>query len=388
MSSLRSSIEQQLNEIELLRCCYSSADEFSLDDFEAVDEAKAFLEKQTDHFQRNLSFILKLQLGQKKVSRSTLRGLFDAFSPRRRSNCSLSIHCIIRQCPSIFICARIYRASPMRDSMKQCRNFCKIKPHPKNPTSWNFSPGCKTMKIYCFSPSRREQQQPPATIPRRRNHLSMHVSGSTAIIYSVPINDEISSSGHINYIWMASHCRANRESSASKVKRLTLTSTGHVCDTWIGKSCRSKRKNFSAISKSRREQIERVSNSFRSSPSCTTTVAKETSASSISFCKIDNWNACSMSISVSMGPRRNEIFHRSALNDRLLPSRARERHFGVLIVVPLEIKIDFLIWFSFFDRSRHSLTLSALGQHPLDDSVYTHGARVYFSRRVLACEER
>jgi hypothetical protein len=68
MSSLRSSIEQQLNELELLRCCYSSADEFSLDDSEAVDEAKAFVEKTTDHFQRNLSFILKLQLHDKKVS--------------------------------------------------------------------------------------------------------------------------------------------------------------------------------------------------------------------------------------------------------------------------------------------------------------------------------
>ena len=68
MSSLRSTIEQQLNELDLLRCCYSSADEFSLDDCEAVDEAKAFLERQTDHFQRNLSFILKLQLHDKKVS--------------------------------------------------------------------------------------------------------------------------------------------------------------------------------------------------------------------------------------------------------------------------------------------------------------------------------
>jgi len=67
MASIRSCIEQQLNEIELLRCCYSSSDEFNLDDIEAVNEAKEFLNGTFDNIQRNLSFILKLHLNDIKV---------------------------------------------------------------------------------------------------------------------------------------------------------------------------------------------------------------------------------------------------------------------------------------------------------------------------------
>jgi hypothetical protein len=68
MTSIRSYIEQQLNEIELLRCCYPSSDEFYLDDIEAFNEAKEFLNGKYDHLQRNLSFILKLHLKDIKVN--------------------------------------------------------------------------------------------------------------------------------------------------------------------------------------------------------------------------------------------------------------------------------------------------------------------------------
>ncbi|UJR13642.1 hypothetical protein I4U23_000654, partial [Adineta vaga] len=62
MASIRSCIEQQLNEIELLRCCYPSTDEFYLDDSEAFNEAKQFINENQDNLSRNLSFILKLHL--------------------------------------------------------------------------------------------------------------------------------------------------------------------------------------------------------------------------------------------------------------------------------------------------------------------------------------
>ncbi|CAF1602747.1 unnamed protein product [Adineta ricciae] len=62
MALIRSCIEQQLTEIELLRCCYPSTDEFYLDDIDAFNEAKQFIDGKQDNLQRNLSFILKLQL--------------------------------------------------------------------------------------------------------------------------------------------------------------------------------------------------------------------------------------------------------------------------------------------------------------------------------------
>jgi hypothetical protein len=67
MVSTRSCIEQQLNEIELLRCCYSSADEFTFDDVDALNEAKDFCDEKHDHLQRNLSFVLKLRFQETKV---------------------------------------------------------------------------------------------------------------------------------------------------------------------------------------------------------------------------------------------------------------------------------------------------------------------------------
>jgi hypothetical protein len=67
MNSIRLCIEQQLNEIELLRCCYPSTDEFYLDDMEAFNEAKEFLHGKFDTIERNLSFILKLHLNDIKV---------------------------------------------------------------------------------------------------------------------------------------------------------------------------------------------------------------------------------------------------------------------------------------------------------------------------------
>jgi hypothetical protein len=68
MTSIRSCIEQQLNEIELLRCCYPSTDEFHLDDIEAFNEAKEFMDGKYDNIQRNLCFILKLHLNDIKVN--------------------------------------------------------------------------------------------------------------------------------------------------------------------------------------------------------------------------------------------------------------------------------------------------------------------------------
>ena len=68
MASIRSCIEQQLNEIELLRCCYPSSDEFYLDDIEAFNEAKEFLSEKHDDLQTSLSFILKLHLNDIKVN--------------------------------------------------------------------------------------------------------------------------------------------------------------------------------------------------------------------------------------------------------------------------------------------------------------------------------
>ena len=68
MALIRSCIEQQLNEIELLRCCYPSNDEFRLDDIEAFNQAKEFLQEKLDSIHRNLSFILKLVLTDVKVT--------------------------------------------------------------------------------------------------------------------------------------------------------------------------------------------------------------------------------------------------------------------------------------------------------------------------------
>ncbi|CAF0798607.1 unnamed protein product [Adineta steineri] len=68
MASMRSCIEQQLNEIELLRCCYPSSDEFYLDDIEAFNEAKEYLDGKSDNLQKNLCFILKLHLNDIKTT--------------------------------------------------------------------------------------------------------------------------------------------------------------------------------------------------------------------------------------------------------------------------------------------------------------------------------
>ncbi|CAF1001587.1 unnamed protein product [Rotaria sordida] len=68
MNSIRSCIEQQLNEIELLRCCYPSSDEFYLDDIEAFSEAKEFIDEKRENIQRNLGFILKLHLNDINTS--------------------------------------------------------------------------------------------------------------------------------------------------------------------------------------------------------------------------------------------------------------------------------------------------------------------------------
>jgi hypothetical protein len=68
MASIRSYIEQQLNEIELLRSCYSSTDEFHLDDIEAFNEAKEFIDGNKENFEKNLSFVLKLHLNDIKVN--------------------------------------------------------------------------------------------------------------------------------------------------------------------------------------------------------------------------------------------------------------------------------------------------------------------------------
>ena len=68
MTRIHSFVEQQLNEIELLRCSYPSTDEFDLDDIEAFNEAKEYLAGNLENIQRNLSFILKLHLNDVKVS--------------------------------------------------------------------------------------------------------------------------------------------------------------------------------------------------------------------------------------------------------------------------------------------------------------------------------
>lgn len=68
MATSRSCVEQQLNEIELLRCCYPSPEEFHLDDLDAWNEAKNFLDGKIDVLQRNLSFILKLHINDVNVN--------------------------------------------------------------------------------------------------------------------------------------------------------------------------------------------------------------------------------------------------------------------------------------------------------------------------------
>jgi hypothetical protein len=79
MALIRSCIEQQLNEIELLRCCYSSSDEFHLDDIEAFNEAKEYLNGKFDNIERNLSFILKLHLNDIKVKNFRKKKIFILF---------------------------------------------------------------------------------------------------------------------------------------------------------------------------------------------------------------------------------------------------------------------------------------------------------------------
>jgi len=79
MALIRSCIEQQLNEIELLRCCYSSSDEFHLDDIEAFNEAKEYLNGKFDNIERNLSFILKLHLNDIKVKNFRKKQIFILF---------------------------------------------------------------------------------------------------------------------------------------------------------------------------------------------------------------------------------------------------------------------------------------------------------------------
>lgn len=71
MISLRSFIEQQLNEIDFLRACYESTGEFHLDDLDAMTEAKDFLEGKSDELHRSLCFSLKIPLNQKEVNELT-----------------------------------------------------------------------------------------------------------------------------------------------------------------------------------------------------------------------------------------------------------------------------------------------------------------------------
>jgi hypothetical protein len=120
MASIRSCIEQQLNEIELLRCCYSSSDEFNLDDIEAFNEAKEFLNGKFDNIQKNLSFILKLHLNDIKVKIfkcEKQKKLFYFF--RQLLNFNLFIHFIIPNYQLIFVYVLISHVNVMKNLMNQ-----------------------------------------------------------------------------------------------------------------------------------------------------------------------------------------------------------------------------------------------------------------------------
>lgn len=121
MTSNRSYIEQQLNEIELLRCCYPSSDEFRLDDIEAFNEAKQFINEKLDHFQRNLGFIIKIHLNEINVKISqpffqNIKKNFFLFS-RQILNYNLFIRYIILTFQLIFIYVLIYHGNVMRNLM-------------------------------------------------------------------------------------------------------------------------------------------------------------------------------------------------------------------------------------------------------------------------------
>lgn len=126
MNSIRRCVEQQLNEIELIRCCYSSNDEFFLDDAEAMTDAKDFVDGKIENPNRNLSFVLKVRLNEKKVKRRKGKSSSE-FSLRFRgkSSFSLSIRCFILRRRSKFDFELISREKVTRKSAKPWKSSSK-----------------------------------------------------------------------------------------------------------------------------------------------------------------------------------------------------------------------------------------------------------------------
>lgn len=58
--SIRSNIELQLTELEILQSIYSNDDEFVNEDLEAFVEAQDFVDNKLHEFRNTLSFIIKL----------------------------------------------------------------------------------------------------------------------------------------------------------------------------------------------------------------------------------------------------------------------------------------------------------------------------------------
>ena len=57
--SIRSNIELQLTELEILQSIYSNNDEFTNEDTEAFAAAQAFISNQNESFSKTISFIIK-----------------------------------------------------------------------------------------------------------------------------------------------------------------------------------------------------------------------------------------------------------------------------------------------------------------------------------------
>ena len=60
--SIKSNIELQLTEIEILQSIYSNTDEFFIEDMDAFAEAQFFVSNECDLFTRNLGFIIKIDV--------------------------------------------------------------------------------------------------------------------------------------------------------------------------------------------------------------------------------------------------------------------------------------------------------------------------------------
>lgn len=60
--SIKSNIELQLTEIEILQSIYSNTDEFVIEDMDAFEEARLFISNDCDVFTRNLGFIIKINV--------------------------------------------------------------------------------------------------------------------------------------------------------------------------------------------------------------------------------------------------------------------------------------------------------------------------------------